>query len=233
MQVHAADRKGGLVGGAPIAVGTVDLVGMLDSGKDHSGKVPLLEPSGEKAAKPLGKLSCEVFAVRTLTELEEGLEGARAAAEKGGLLTGRGAKTGAAEAGTLSVSLTQLRLARPHARVPSVKIEIDMPGAADDLRSVSAPVSSGRATLRAIETFDISEGTPLREAVTAALASSAKEDNEVQLVAVSPASPLHLTRISAASPQVQLVVSALDAKGKSKELGVATIDLEADLLAKG
>ena len=64
------------------------------------------------------------------------------------------------------MTLTAIRLKDKLAKTSLVRIEIDMPGSYDagKLRAAEEKMSSGRAGLRLVEAYDVSDGTPLRQA---------------------------------------------------------------------
>ena len=97
---------------------------------------------------------------------------------------------------------SQVRLNRGNAtkNVTSVRVEIDMPGEDDKLRSATASISNGRGTLRAVEAYDASSGSALRLAIDDALASAHTSDSEIMLV-----------------------VYASEKKGQERELGIAKV----------
>lgn len=76
-------------------------------------------------------------------------------------------------------------------------------------RSATAKMANGKGSLKVTEVYDASSGTPLRRAIDDALGTSQSEDSEVQLI-----------------------VYTLDRGGRATEVGVATVSLEDDILAK-
>ena len=64
------------------------------------------------------------------------------------------------------MTLTAIRLKDKLAKTSLVRVEIDMLSSNDagELRAAEEKMSSGRAGLQVVEAYDVSDGTPLRQA---------------------------------------------------------------------
>ena len=149
----------------------------------------------------VGTLTCTCKVLTAMKQLEEQLATARAAeAEK------RTKETSGSSVSSqrIVVQLTAIRLKDKLAKTSLVRIEIDMPGDYDagELRAVEEKMSSGRAGLRLVEAYDVSDGTPLRQAMLEALASPEKDDGEIQLVVlgVDPKDKSKRTELGVSAP---------------------------------
>ena len=151
----------------------------------------------------VGTLTCTCKVLTAMKQLEEQLATARAAeAEK------RTKETSGSSVSSqrIVVQLTAIRLKDKLAKTSLVRIEIDMPGDYDagELRAVEEKMSSGRAGLRLVEAYDVSDGTPLRQAMLEALASPEKDDGEIQLVVlgVDPKDKSKRTELGVSAPLI-------------------------------
>ena len=151
----------------------------------------------------VGTLTCTCKVLTAMKQLQEQLATARAAeAEK------RTKETSISSVSSqrIVVQLTAIRLKDKLAKTSLVRIEIDMPGDYDagELRAVEEKMSSGRAGLRLVEAYDVSDGTPLRQAMLEALASPEKDDGEIQLVVlgVDPKDKSKRTELGVSAPLI-------------------------------
>ena len=148
----------------------------------------------------VGTLTCTCKVLTAMKQLKEQLATARAAeAEKR-------TKETSGSSQQIVVQLTAIRLKDKLAKTSLVRIEIDMPGDYDagELRAVEEKMSSGRAGLRLVEAYDVSDGTPLRQAMLEALASPEKDDGEIQLVVlgVDPKDKSKRTELGVSAPLI-------------------------------
>jgi hypothetical protein len=156
----------------------------------------------------VGTLTCTCKVLTAMKQLQEQLATARAAeAEK------RTKETSGSSVSSqrIVVQLTAIRLKDKLAKTSLVRIEIDMPGDYDagELRAVEEKMSSGRAGLRLVEAYDVSDGTPLRQAMLEALASPEKDDGEIQLVVlgVDPKDKSKRTELGVSAPLIAWLVA--------------------------
>ena len=129
-------------------------------------------------------------------------------------MAGRGSLFGGrskAPALSITVQLDVVELVGKAAQHDKVIVEVDMPGVEEDdlTKSTPASVKLGQAKVNLLAKYDLGESSPMRTTLIRALQTEEEEDSEMLLV-----------------------LSSVNAKGKTTELGTATFRLEKILATK-